>query len=116
MTPKPLKPPAHLSQEMKKWWRVVTSDFDLDEHHKFLLQLAAEAYDIGQRARLEMVGQPLTFVDRNGQPKPQPQIGIERDARISMARLLRDLALDCDEPSDATRPLPIHGNANRRRA
>jgi len=48
---KPPKAPAHLRPATQKWWRSVLADFDLEDHHLRLLQLAAEAWDQAQGAR-----------------------------------------------------------------
>ncbi len=88
------KPPSHLRQPTAKWWRSVVDEFDLDPHHVRLLTLAAEAWDRGQQAREVIDNDGMTFTDRFGSPKPRPEVAIERDARISFARLLRELALD----------------------
>ncbi|RVC45104.1 MAG: P27 family phage terminase small subunit [Mesorhizobium sp.] len=98
------KPPPHLRQATKKWFKSVCEDYALDAHHVRLLTLAAEAYDQAQTARevLDMDGQ--TFTDRFGQPKERPECGILQNARIAFARLIRELALDVDEPADSRPP------------
>ncbi|WP_217568819.1 P27 family phage terminase small subunit [Mesorhizobium sp. GbtcB19] len=88
------KPPAHLRPPTQKWWRAVVADFDLEGHHLRLLQLAAEAWDQSQIAREVLDRDGQTFTDRFGQPKERPEVGILQNARISFARLLRELALD----------------------
>lgn len=97
------KPPAHLRKSTARWFKSVVEDYDLDPHHVRLLTLAAEAWDRGQQARevIDEVG--MTFDDRFGSPKPRPEIAIERDARISYARLLRELALDGVDAPEAPR-------------
>lgn len=82
----------------------MVTDYDLDPHHVRLLTLAAEAWDRGQQAREIVDRNGMTFADRLGQPKPRPEVAIERDARISFARLLRELALDGVEIPELPRP------------
>jgi hypothetical protein len=65
-----------------------------------LLTLAGESWDRGQQAREIVDRDGMTFDDRFGQPKPRPEIAIERDSRIGFARLLRELALDIDAPAE----------------
>ncbi|MGO4637235.1 P27 family phage terminase small subunit [Mesorhizobium sp. 2RAF45] len=97
------KPPAHLRPATKKWFKSVTSDFDLDGHHVRLLTLAAEAWDQAQTAREVLDSGGQTFTDRFGQPKERPEVGILQNARISFARLIRELALDGDSAPDTPR-------------
>jgi P27 family predicted phage terminase small subunit len=96
--------PRHLRAETKAWWREVVSGFELESHHLHLLRLAAEAWDRGQEAREILAKEGLTYEDRFGQPRSRPEVAIERDARISFARLLRELALDVDPPKETRLP------------
>ncbi|GLS34515.1 hypothetical protein GCM10010869_01030 [Mesorhizobium tianshanense] len=97
------KPPAHLRPATKKWFKTVISDFELDGHHIRLLTLAAEAWDQAQTAREVLDKDGQTFTDRFGQPKERPEVGILQNARISFARLIRELALDGDSAPEAPR-------------
>jgi P27 family predicted phage terminase small subunit len=94
------KPPSHLRQTTKTWWKSVVSEYELEQHHLKLLRLAAEAWDRGQQAREQIRKHGMTYNDRFGAPKPRPEIAIERDSRIAFARLLRELALDVDAPAE----------------
>jgi phage terminase small subunit len=82
----------------------VVAEFDLEHHHLRILRLACEAWDRGQEAREAVAEHGSVYVDRFGQPRARPEIAIERDARISFARLMRELALDVDGPDEAGRP------------
>lgn len=97
------KPPAHLEKATAKWWKQVVEDFELEPHHLRLLTLAAEAWDRCQAARAIIDEMGMTYNDRFDQPKPRPEIAIERDSRIGFARLLRELALDVEAPPEAPR-------------
>jgi phage terminase small subunit len=103
-------PPDHLRSETKTWWVAVVNDFDLEPHHARLLRLACEAWDAGQAARESLAMHGSTYTDRFGQPRARPEVAIERDSRISFARLVRELALDVAGPGDA-RPPRLAGNA-----
>jgi len=98
------EPPAHLSQSMRRWWRDLNATFDFEAHQYKVLRVACEAYDRAQQARAVLAKKGLTFVDRFGSPKPRPEIGIERDARISFVRCLRELALSEQPPEGHDRP------------
>ncbi|MHA6297851.1 P27 family phage terminase small subunit [Devosia sp. CAU 1758] len=97
------KPPGHLQPATRKWFTSVLADYDMDPHHIRLLTLAGEAWDRGQAAREIIDRDGMTFDDRFGQPKARPEVGIERDSRIGFARLLRELALDVEGPTETPR-------------
>ena len=99
--------PAHLESATAAWWLSVVTTWELDEHHVRLLTLASEAFDRAVAARKIIARRGLTFKDRWGQPKPRPEVAIERDARIAFARLLRELDLDVDPPPEGRRPPPL---------
>jgi phage terminase small subunit len=115
MTAKPsLRLPKHLKPATRRWAEGILSDFVLESHHFRLLVLACQAWDRGDDARAALVESGSVFLDRFGQPRARPEVAIERDARIAFARLVRELALDVDEPND-TRPPTIRGSAVLRR-
>lgn len=97
------KAPKHLEKSTQNWVKTVLSDFDLDEHHFKLLVLAAESWDRAVAARKVIDDKGMTFNDRFEQPKARPEIAIERDSRISFARLVRELALDGVDAPEAPR-------------
>ncbi len=99
--------PSHLKPATAQWWQDVVDEYGLESHHVRLLTLAAEAWDRCQAARAVIDAEGLTFEDRFGQPKARPEVAIERDSRVGFARLLRELALDFEEPSPTRRPTPI---------
>ena len=101
--------PQHLKPATAAWWKSVTTDFDLEDHHLRLLQLAGEAWDRAQDAREAITEHGTVYNDRFDQPRARPEVAIERDSRVAFTRLLRELALDVHEPSDPARPSPIVG-------
>lgn len=101
--------PKHLRATTRRWFNDVVADFDLESHDIRLLTLAGEAWDRGQQAREIVDRDGMTFLDRFGQPKPRPEIAIERDSRIGFARLLRELALDIDGPDSRPPGLTRNG-------
>lgn len=104
-------PPPHLSPSMKRWWTDLNRTFVFEPHQLKLLRVACEAYDRAQQARTILAKKGLTFTDRFGSPKPRPEVGIERDARISFARLVRELALSEPPPDSAERPPRVSANS-----
>ena len=111
--PKPAKAPGHLREPTRKWFSAVLEEWELQEHHRRLLLLAAEAWDRGQQAREAIDELGMVYTDRFDQPAARPEVAIERDCRIAFARLLRELALDVESPEDA-RPPGIGANAGLR--
>ncbi|HLF76654.1 MAG TPA: hypothetical protein VJB57_04115 [Dehalococcoidia bacterium] len=112
-----VKAPAHLRVATRRWYQHVVVEFDLESHHLRLLQLAAEAWDRATQAReaLREAGS-LTYLDRFGCPKARPEVVMERDARISFARLLRELGLDAAGTPEAPRPYGLRANDGKGRS
>jgi hypothetical protein len=89
----------------------VLETYEMQPHHLRLLQLAAESWDSSQMAREAIEQHGQTYVDRFGAPRLRPEVNVERDARLSYARLLRELDLDIEPPSDnGTRPPGLKSN------
>src|SRR4051795_6211842 len=104
-------PPSYLSPAMKEWWVAVLEDYDLDRHHLHLLEGACGAWDRMMEARAALDANGLTFADGAGCPKTRPEVAIERDSRLAFARLVRELDLDVDAPSEGrSRPPAIASN------
>lgn len=106
--------PKHLRKATQSWVKSVLSDFDLEEHHFKLLVLAAESWDRVCAAREIIDAEGMTYKDRFGQPKARPEIAIERDNKVVLARLLRELALDGVDAPDAARMARTRDYGNRR--
>lgn len=102
-------PPRHLRPATKKWWRRVVGDYSLEDHHLKLLQAACESWDRLTQAREALAEHGLTFTDRFHQPRARPEVAIERDSRVSFARMLRELALDVEPPGESPRPPVMPG-------
>jgi P27 family predicted phage terminase small subunit len=94
----PPQPPDHLSPSAQQWWRTVVEQYVLQEHHLRLLQLACEAWDRAQQARGQLAEEGLTVTGREGGLRPHPCVAIERDSRLAVARLVRELDLDTEPP------------------
>lgn len=88
------RPPRHLREPTRAWWREIVRDYVLEPHHLRLLTLAGEAHDRGSQARETIAEQGAYFVSKSGEPRKHPAIAVERDASIVFARLMRELDLD----------------------
>ena len=104
MTHKTQKPPPHLSAPTRRWFASVCNSFELEPHHLRLLALACESWDRCQQARKILDREGLTYDDRFGAPRARPEITVERDAKTSFSRLVRELDLDVAPPVDTIRP------------
>jgi len=96
--------PAHLRPSTAQWWQGVVTSYEIEPHVLPLLTLAAEAWDRCKQAREALAEHGLTMPGRYGQPIARPEVGIERDSRIAFARMLRELALDVEPPSESRPP------------
>jgi phage terminase small subunit len=88
----------------------VLDEYELKQHHVRLLTLAGEAWDRGVQAREAIEEHGLTVEDRFGFPRPRPEIAVERDSRIGFSRLVRELDLDLERPTQGKRPPALHSN------
>ena len=107
------KAPAHLADATRAWWRSVVREYKLEPHHLRLLQAAAEAWDRAVDAQSLLARDGLVIAGREGGMRPHPAVAIRRDAEVSFARLLRELDLDTEAPSDV-RTAPPALRSNRR--
>ena len=91
------QPPKGLSRAMSAWWRRVIADYDLESHHRLLLEEAARAWDRTREARKILDAEGLMATDRFGQRTQHPLVIAERQSRQQWAALLKQLDLDGDE-------------------
>jgi len=102
--PNPVKPPKHLAATTRRWFSDVLESYELEDHHVRILTLAGESWDRGQQARAVLDRDGLTYMSRFDEPRARPEVAIERDCRISFARLIRELGLDTEPPTQTARP------------
>jgi phage terminase small subunit len=73
--------------------------------------LACEAWDRAQQARAAIESTGLTYTNRFNDPVLRPEVAVERDSRLAFARLIRELDLDVDPPSESrSRPPALKSN------
>jgi len=94
----PQTPPDHLQPATKVWWQSIVAKFELEKYQYAVLQSAAEAWDLYQRANAELAKNGLSYVDPKGMIRANPAAAISRDARTSFLRALRELRLNVEEP------------------
>jgi len=99
-----MKAPSHLRAATRTWWKSIADTYELEAHHLSLLTAAAECWDRAQEARETVEKHGPYFRTKSGNIKAHPAIAVERDSRVTFARLIRELNLDVDEPPDARPP------------
>jgi phage terminase small subunit len=105
-----IRPPKHLKTATKHWMQCILDEFEIDAADGSLqkLILAAEALDRTNEAREVVAKEGLTILDRFGQAKPHPAVGIQRDFSALHARLMRELNLT-EAPDNARPPALRYG-------
>jgi phage terminase small subunit len=89
--------PSHVkSKAGRKLWRSVVRDYDLEDHQLVVLAEAAMCCDRLEQARASIVAHGIVTMSAARTLKPNPAVNVERDARIALARLLRELQLGDD--------------------
>jgi phage terminase small subunit len=94
-----LPPPPHLSEATQSWWTAVLRDSQIKPHQLRTLQAAAESWDLKERAREALAKHGLSYTDDKGMIRARPEVAIERDAKTSYLRALRELHLDVEAPA-----------------
>jgi len=95
--------PRHLAtRQARRLWRSTAEGYTLEPHHLTLLEEACVCVDRLVAARGEIAARGLLVLDRYRVPKQNPAVAIERDARIALARLLRELQLGDDADLDSS--------------
>ncbi len=87
-------PPRHLSADAKRWWRQVLAEYELEDHHLRLLQLAAESWDRASEARRILATEGIMVTNRFGERRKHPAVSVEENARLAFVRCLRELDLE----------------------
>lgn len=103
------KAPAHLSERSRAWWRSVTTVYALEDHHLKLLEACCVAFDRLEQARVILAVEGLVVNGKQG-PKAHPMLAVERDSRIAVARLIRELDLDTELAPGSARPPALRSN------
>jgi phage terminase small subunit len=100
--------PGHLSKLSRQWARRILSGWALEPPGVELLIMACETKDRIAQARERVKRDGAFGKDRWGVPKAHPGLREERDGRIVLARLLRELSLG-PEPEDSRPPALRYG-------
>src|SRR6266571_2198743 len=105
-----IRAPKHLRSDTKAFWVSTVRNYELEEHHLKLLTGACEAWDRATEAREAITTAGAYFTNRHGEVKGHPALSVERDCRSLFARLIRELTLTADSPTESySRPPRIGG-------
>jgi len=96
-------PPKHLSGTAKKLWKSSFDNYAIDEQAAMVLQAGLEALDRREEARAAIAKDGAVVVDRWGQSKPSPWVGIERDAAQTLYKAFRLLGMDLAQAGQGRR-------------
>lgn len=113
MTPKRPPAPSHLSARSRTFWRRIHAEYELEVHQTEILRRLCEVIDRCDAARERLDAEGVVVLDRFDQLKTHPAVAIERDARLAIARLTRELNLDT-EPPDDSRPVTLAYSRGRK--
>lgn len=91
--------PHNLGVAGRLFWRNVLGEFEIFDYHQLrLLEGACQCWDRIIEARATIKKEGMYFTDRFGQPKEHPAHATERNNKILMSRLLREINLDVELP------------------
>ncbi len=102
MTSNGTKPPAGLGKAGKRVWGLIHAEFQLDARELLVLEQAARQADAVAALELEIAEAGLVGRGSRGQLRLSPTVSELRQARLSVAKLLRDLALPDHDGAKAT--------------
>jgi len=91
--------PLHLSAEMRRFWKSVTDEYELEDDALLILRTACEAFDRAQTAR-ELIAREGMIVNN----RRHPAVDIEAQSQSLFLRAMRALGLDVVPPGPIGRP------------
>ena len=93
-------PPKHLSAEAKRWWSRILAAWPLEDASLLILESALECLDRMRQAQATIRAEGSTVKDRWGVPRAHPAVGIEAEAKASMLKHFKALAIDLEPLRD----------------
>lgn len=105
-----IKIPRHLSKQSKAFFKQITEDFELENHHIALLEQACVMLSRAAEARQLIASQGLTLQTKTGL-RTNPAVKIESEAMVVFARLMREIGLDAGPLQPDNRPPRLFGKA-----
>lgn len=97
------EPPVHLGVQAAELWRAVMRDYDLDPGGLVLLEALCDGWERYAQARC-VIAEDGAFVEGRYGLRAHPAVAVERDARVQLARLVRELDLEGTPLPEPKRP------------
>jgi len=88
---------GQLKPETLQFYNGIVKGYVLESHHLRILQLACQAWDRAAEAQAALDLHGLTY-EKDGCPRPRPEVRIKEQAEICFARMIRELNLDIEAP------------------
>ena len=102
---KKIRAPGHLSVEARTWYRLIRSEYEIEDSGGLLILLSlCEAFDRMRSAQQIIAAEGPTIKDRFDQVKSHPLCSVERDARSAIYHGLKALNLDLEPIKEIGRP------------
>lgn len=96
--------PKHLSKTGKAMWISIVAEYQLETHQLEILRLLCECLDRLEVCRRRLKKDGLFIRDRFEQTKAHPALAEEREHRVLVMRLARELNLDIELPAESRKP------------
>ena len=87
------RPPQSLSAAGRRFWRAITTRYELSPGEVELLRQACRTVDLIERLDIELLDEPLMVRGSTGQPKSHPLLASVAAQRSTLGGLMRDLSL-----------------------
>ena len=100
--------PSHLSDKSKHLWSSLQDEFEFDDAHFLLLELALTSFDRSEQARKDIEENGLYVMPPSGLPKINPAVKIEHDAGNRFLNAWNKLGFDEEAKREPGRP-PEYG-------
>jgi len=91
------KAAAFLSKNIRVWINELTRQYEFEERHIRILNLAGECWDRLEAIREILKAEGYQIEDRFGQKKAHPLLAEERGQKRLFTQLIRELGLDLEE-------------------
>lgn len=98
-TPKTLR-----TQEGRRWWRAINSNYILEAESLLILETALQAFESMRAAEATIEAEGAVYHDRFGQPRQHPAMLNLKESRGAMLRAIQALGLDLEPVGPVGRP------------
>lgn len=100
----PRPPQGRFTSEARRLWRRVVSEWDFDDAALVVLERACEAFQRMREAQAQLAKDGSYYVDKSGNPRAHPALGVEKDSRTAMLNAIKMLGISLEPVGDVGRP------------